>query len=80
MAASQCCESDILSSLSNHTCTQISSFPFYLLAADISKVMQSKRKRLECLTKNYMKGSQNKLEQLWNTYHGQRSGFLKRVT
>lgn len=45
------------------------------LVADISKVMQAKRKRLECLTKNYMKGSQNKLEELWNTYHGQRFGF-----
>ncbi|XP_051236863.1 synaptonemal complex protein 3 isoform X2 [Dicentrarchus labrax] len=40
--------------------------------ADISKVMQAKKKRLECLTKNYMKGSQHKLEQLWNTYHNQR--------
>ncbi|XP_044048229.1 synaptonemal complex protein 3 [Siniperca chuatsi] len=40
--------------------------------ADISKVMQAKKKRLECLTKNYMKGSQHKLEQLWNNYHGQR--------
>ncbi|KAM4553239.1 synaptonemal complex protein 3 [Fundulus diaphanus] len=40
--------------------------------ADISKVMQAKKKRLECLTKNYMKGSQHKLEQLWTNYHGQR--------
>ncbi|XP_031168980.1 synaptonemal complex protein 3 isoform X2 [Sander lucioperca] len=40
--------------------------------ADISKVMQAKKKRLECLTKNYMKGSQHKLEQLWNVYHAQR--------
>ncbi|KAG7231605.1 hypothetical protein INR49_011000 [Caranx melampygus] len=40
--------------------------------SDISKVMQAKKKRLESLTKNYMKGSQNKLEQLWNTYHSQR--------
>ncbi|CAG5958486.1 unnamed protein product, partial [Menidia menidia] len=40
--------------------------------ADISKVMQAKKKRLECLTKNYMKGSQHKLEQLWHNYHGQR--------
>ncbi|TNN83292.1 Synaptonemal complex protein 3 [Liparis tanakae] len=40
--------------------------------ADISKVMQNKKKRLESLTKNYMKGSQHKLEQLWNSYHGQR--------
>ncbi|XP_068452415.1 synaptonemal complex protein 3-like [Clinocottus analis] len=40
--------------------------------ADISKAMQNKKKRLENLTKSYMKGSQNKLEQLWSSYHGQR--------
>ncbi|XP_073328567.1 synaptonemal complex protein 3 [Pagrus major] len=40
--------------------------------ADISKVMQAKKKRLESLTKNYMKGSQQKLEQLWSNYHTQR--------
>lgn len=34
--------------------------------------MQAKKKRLECLTKNYMKGSQHKLEQLWNNHHSQR--------
>ncbi|XP_008309589.1 synaptonemal complex protein 3 isoform X2 [Cynoglossus semilaevis] len=39
---------------------------------DISKVMQAKKKRLESLTKNYMKGSQDKLEQLWNNHHTQR--------
>uniref|UniRef100_A0A8C2X365 Synaptonemal complex protein 3 n=1 Tax=Cyclopterus lumpus TaxID=8103 RepID=A0A8C2X365_CYCLU len=41
----------------------------FLLPADISKVMQNKKKRLESLTKNYMKGSQQKLEQLWNTVY-----------
>ncbi|XP_075999747.1 synaptonemal complex protein 3 [Genypterus blacodes] len=40
--------------------------------ANISKVMQAKKSRLECLTKSYMKGSQHKLEQLWNNHHGQR--------
>uniref|UniRef100_A0A671TLD8 Synaptonemal complex protein 3 n=1 Tax=Sparus aurata TaxID=8175 RepID=A0A671TLD8_SPAAU len=40
--------------------------------SDISKVMQAKKKRLESLTKNYMKGSQQKLEQLWGNYHSQR--------
>uniref|UniRef100_A0A3Q3XKA9 XLR/SYCP3/FAM9 domain-containing protein n=1 Tax=Mola mola TaxID=94237 RepID=A0A3Q3XKA9_MOLML len=40
--------------------------------ADISKVMQAKKKRLESLTKTYMKGSQHKLEQLWENYHTQR--------
>lgn len=38
--------------------------------------MQAKKKRLESLTKNYMKGSQHKLEQLWNNYHSQRFYFL----
>lgn len=47
-------------------------FVSYLFQADISKVMQAKKKRLESLTKNYMKGSQHKLEQLWSNYHGQR--------
>lgn len=47
-----------------------------MLPADISKVMQAKKKRLECLTKNYMKGSQHKLEQLWDNYHSQRFGFV----
>uniref|UniRef100_A0A8C6TFY2 Synaptonemal complex protein 3 n=1 Tax=Neogobius melanostomus TaxID=47308 RepID=A0A8C6TFY2_9GOBI len=39
---------------------------------DISKAMQTKKKRLETLTKNYMKGSQHKLEQLWSTHQTQR--------
>lgn len=52
--------------------TEIYAALSYLLPADISKVMQAKKKRLEGLTKNYMKGSQHKLEQLWNNYHGQR--------
>uniref|UniRef100_A0A3P8X7D9 Synaptonemal complex protein 3 n=1 Tax=Cynoglossus semilaevis TaxID=244447 RepID=A0A3P8X7D9_CYNSE len=45
---------------------------FNLHLVDISKVMQAKKKRLESLTKNYMKGSQDKLEQLWNNHHTQR--------
>lgn len=53
---------------------------FNLLPADISKVMQAKKKRLECLTKNYMKGSQHKLEQLWNNYHAQRFDFILSLT
>ncbi|XP_072241393.1 synaptonemal complex protein 3 [Leuresthes tenuis] len=48
--------------------------------ADISKVMQTKKKRLECLTKNYMKGSQHKLEQLWNNYHGQRKKMTQQYS
>ncbi|XP_022071793.1 synaptonemal complex protein 3 [Acanthochromis polyacanthus] len=48
--------------------------------ADISKVLQVKRKRLECLTKNYMKGGQHKLEQLWNTHHGQRQKITQQYS
>ncbi|KAI3370951.1 hypothetical protein L3Q82_023503 [Scortum barcoo] len=48
--------------------------------ADISKVMQAKKKRLECLTKNYMKGSQHKLEQLWNNYHAQRQKMTQQYS
>ncbi|KAM3870050.1 uncharacterized protein ACN63O_005155 [Diretmus argenteus] len=38
--------------------------PMLFLPADTSKMMQSKKKRLDFLTKNYMEGSQQKLEQL----------------
>lgn len=48
--------------------------------ADISKVMQAKKKRLECLTKNYMKGSQHKLEQLWNNHHTQRQKITQQYS
>uniref|UniRef100_A0A3Q1IFP1 XLR/SYCP3/FAM9 domain-containing protein n=1 Tax=Anabas testudineus TaxID=64144 RepID=A0A3Q1IFP1_ANATE len=48
--------------------------------ADISKVMQAKKKRLESLTKNYMKGSQHKLEQLWNNYHSQRQKITQQYS
>ncbi|XP_041652299.1 synaptonemal complex protein 3 isoform X2 [Cheilinus undulatus] len=48
--------------------------------ADISKVMQAKKKRLETLTKNYMKGSQHKLEQLWSTYHAQRQKMTQQYS
>ncbi|KAM3870505.1 uncharacterized protein ACN63O_005621 [Diretmus argenteus] len=37
--------------------------PMLFLPADTSKMMQSKKKRLDFLTKNYMEGSQQKLEQ-----------------
>nr|XP_055048727.1 synaptonemal complex protein 3 isoform X3 [Misgurnus anguillicaudatus] len=40
--------------------------------ADISKAMQSKRKRLEALTKISLKGSTQKLEQMWKTQQNQR--------
>lgn len=48
--------------------------------ADISKAMQAKKKRLEVLTKNYMKGSQHKLEQLWNEYHSQRQKMTQQYS
>ncbi|XP_048014682.1 synaptonemal complex protein 3 [Megalobrama amblycephala] len=40
--------------------------------ADISKAMQTKRKRLEVLTKSSLKGSTQKLEQMWKTQQNQR--------
>ncbi|KAG7266615.1 hypothetical protein CRUP_031562 [Coryphaenoides rupestris] len=40
--------------------------------ADISKVMQAKRKRLKTLTETSLKGSHHKLEQLWNSQYTQR--------
>uniref|UniRef100_A0A8C6SI26 Synaptonemal complex protein 3 n=1 Tax=Neogobius melanostomus TaxID=47308 RepID=A0A8C6SI26_9GOBI len=48
--------------------------------ADISKSVQAKKKRLEALTKNYMKGSQQKLEQLWNNYHLQRQKLTQQYS
>lgn len=40
--------------------------------------MQAKKKRLEGLTKNYMKGTQEKVEQLWNKHYNQRfDGLLQ---
>ncbi|KAK5866753.1 hypothetical protein PBY51_011304 [Eleginops maclovinus] len=48
--------------------------------ADISKVMQAKKKRLESLTKNYMKGSQHKLETLWNSYSSQRQKMTQQYS
>lgn len=41
-------------------------------AADISKAMQAKKKRLEAFTKSSLKGSNQKIEQLWKTQHSQR--------
>ncbi|XP_060783000.1 synaptonemal complex protein 3 [Neoarius graeffei] len=40
--------------------------------ADINKAMQAKRKRLEAFTKSSLKGSNQKIEQLWKTQHSQR--------
>ena len=48
--------------------------------ADISKAMQVKRKRLETLTKNYMKLSENKLEQQWSVHHSQRQKLTQQYS
>ncbi|XP_028306286.1 synaptonemal complex protein 3 isoform X2 [Gouania willdenowi] len=48
--------------------------------ADISKGMQAKKKRLELLTKNYMKGSQHKLEQLWSSSHSHRKKMTQQYS
>ncbi|XP_071398287.1 synaptonemal complex protein 3 [Centroberyx affinis] len=48
--------------------------------SDISKVMQAKKKRLESLTKNYMKGSQHKLELLWNNQYTQRQKLTQQYS
>lgn len=45
---------------------------YVIFPADISKAMQAKRKRLETFTKSSLKGSNQKLEQLWRTQHAQR--------
>ncbi|XP_028286243.1 synaptonemal complex protein 3 [Parambassis ranga] len=47
---------------------------------EINKEMQAKRKRLESLTKNYTKGSQQKLEQLWSTYLSQRQKMTQQYS
>ncbi|XP_061659786.1 synaptonemal complex protein 3-like isoform X4 [Syngnathoides biaculeatus] len=44
---------------------------------DINNVMLAKRKRLESLTKNYMKAGQQKMEQLWNKSHKQRQKMMQ---
>uniref|UniRef100_A0A3Q3DAT8 Synaptonemal complex protein 3 n=1 Tax=Hippocampus comes TaxID=109280 RepID=A0A3Q3DAT8_HIPCM len=45
---------------------------FLFFAPFFQIVMLTKRKRLESLTKTYMNGGQQKMEQLWNDYHKQR--------
>ncbi|TRY56125.1 hypothetical protein DNTS_015251 [Danionella cerebrum] len=42
------------------------------LNAGVGKAMQTKRKRLEVLTKTSLKGSTQKLEQMWKTQQNQR--------
>ncbi|KAM3850339.1 synaptonemal complex protein 3-like [Diretmus argenteus] len=54
--------------------------PMLFLPADTSKMMQSKKKRLDFLTKNYMEGSQQKLEQLWNNQYSQRQKLTEQYS
>ncbi|KAL2093582.1 hypothetical protein ACEWY4_010894 [Coilia grayii] len=60
-------EEDATMGVSNEVQTMLERF-----GADISKAMQAKRKRLETFTKSSLKGSNQKLEQLWKTQHAQR--------
>ncbi|XP_013980560.1 synaptonemal complex protein 3 [Salmo salar] len=60
-------EDDLKVGLGNEVQTMLERF-----GADISKAMQAKRKRLETFTKSSLKGSNQKLEQLWNTQYAQR--------
>ncbi|XP_062402613.1 synaptonemal complex protein 3 [Sardina pilchardus] len=60
-------EDDATLGVSNEVQTMLERF-----GADISKAMQAKRKRLETFTKSSLKGSNQKLEQLWRTQHAQR--------
>ncbi|KAI5617564.1 synaptonemal complex protein 3 [Silurus asotus] len=58
---------DLIVGAGNEVQTMLEKF-----GADISKAMQAKRKRLEAFTKSSLKGSNQKIEQLWKTQHSQR--------
>ncbi|XP_026991995.1 synaptonemal complex protein 3 [Tachysurus fulvidraco] len=60
-------ENGLIVGVGNEVQTMLEKF-----GADISKAMQAKRKRLEAFTKSSLKGSNQKIEQLWKTQHGQR--------
>ncbi|XP_062856099.1 synaptonemal complex protein 3 [Trichomycterus rosablanca] len=60
-------EEDLIVGVGNEVQTMLEKF-----GADISKAMQAKRKRLEVFTKSSLKGSNQKIEQLWKTQHSQR--------
>ncbi|XP_017545159.1 synaptonemal complex protein 3 [Pygocentrus nattereri] len=60
-------ENDLGVGVGNEVQTMLEKF-----GADISKAMQAKRKRLEAFTKSSLKGSNQKIEQLWKTQHNQR--------
>ncbi|TSK28084.1 Synaptonemal complex protein 3 [Bagarius yarrelli] len=60
-------ENDLIVGVGNEVQTMLEKF-----GADINKAMQAKRKRLESFTKISLKGSTQKIEQLWKTQYGQR--------
>ncbi|KAG9272424.1 synaptonemal complex protein 3 isoform X1 [Astyanax mexicanus] len=60
-------EDDVGVGVGNEVQTMLEKF-----GADISKAMQAKRKRLETFTKSSLKGTNQKIEQLWKTQHNQR--------
>ncbi|KTF75245.1 hypothetical protein cypCar_00043757 [Cyprinus carpio] len=60
-------DDDLNAGVGNEVQTMLERF-----GADISKAMQTKRKRLEVLTKNSLKGSTQKLEQMWKSQQNQR--------
>ncbi|XP_030639506.1 synaptonemal complex protein 3-like [Chanos chanos] len=63
---------DLHLSVGNEVQTMLERF-----GADISKTMQAKRKRLETLTKNSLKGSTQKIEQLWKSQYCQREKLIQ---
>ncbi|MCJ8734319.1 hypothetical protein PDJAM_G00233740 [Pangasius djambal] len=60
-------EDDLIVGVGNEVQTMLEKF-----GADINKAMQAKKKRLEAFTKSSLKGSNQKIEQLWKTQHSQR--------
>ncbi|XP_072519827.1 synaptonemal complex protein 3 [Salminus brasiliensis] len=60
-------EDDLGVGVGNEVQTMLEKF-----GADISKAMQAKRKRLETFTKSSLKGTNQKIEQLWKSQHNQR--------
>ncbi|XP_016135269.1 synaptonemal complex protein 3 [Sinocyclocheilus grahami] len=60
-------DDDLNAGVGNEVQTMLERF-----GADISKAMQTKRKHLEVLTKISLKGSTQKLEQMWKTQQNQR--------
>ncbi|KAF5892520.1 synaptonemal complex protein 3 isoform X1 [Clarias magur] len=60
-------EDELIGGVGNEVQTMLEKF-----GADIGKAMQTRRKRLEVLTRSSIKSSNQKIEQLWKTQHSQR--------